>query len=596
MNLNYKYISFDIFDTLIVRNVSKPSDIFEIVEREYNLKYKNKIKNFKKQRILAETKARKQNFEEVTINQIYENLISIYSKEICLILENIEKETEIKYCQLTNNLDVLNIYNNALKNKKKIIITSDMYLEEVTIKKILKNANIHYDKLYLSSKINKTKVTGNLYKYILNDLNITYNDILHIGNNLKSDYKTPKKNKIKSILIKNSNINIYPSLSINILNSFIKNNIINTNYYEDFGYKNFGPILYSFCKYLYDELEKNNINKVYFLSRDGFIIKNAFDTINNNKNIKSYYMYASRRSLIVPSFIKYSNSNEIISSMKLPKKITINNLNKKLGIENKNFNNSEKYDLQSKFIKNYIDKNMDIIKKNAQEEYNNLIKYLNKINFKDKVAIVDIGWYGNMQKSLCNLFPNVDIYGYYIGVKNNLKDININGYLFDNKHNNKIRKTIDQSNALFEFIFLTQHGSVKKFLNNKVEFFEYEYKNRKEESISKMIHNGALNFVNDFNNKNLMFDYYNSENCFYNMEIFLNNPSNKDVKKFYNINFYDNNFNKIIDFKYKYIFNLKKLYIKFKYSGWKIGYLKKIFKLDINYKKLYNILYKIKHK
>ena len=33
----YKYISFDIFDTLIKRNVEKPEDIFKIVEKKLQI-------------------------------------------------------------------------------------------------------------------------------------------------------------------------------------------------------------------------------------------------------------------------------------------------------------------------------------------------------------------------------------------------------------------------------------------------------------------------------------------------------------------------------------------------------------------------------
>ena len=42
----YKYISFDIFDTLIKRNVEKPSDIFSAVNIEYEKIYGCKIDNF----------------------------------------------------------------------------------------------------------------------------------------------------------------------------------------------------------------------------------------------------------------------------------------------------------------------------------------------------------------------------------------------------------------------------------------------------------------------------------------------------------------------------------------------------------------------
>ena len=39
----YKYISFDIFDTLIKRNVRYPAEIFERVEENYNRKNHDRI-------------------------------------------------------------------------------------------------------------------------------------------------------------------------------------------------------------------------------------------------------------------------------------------------------------------------------------------------------------------------------------------------------------------------------------------------------------------------------------------------------------------------------------------------------------------------
>ena len=49
---SYNYISFDVFDTLIKRNVGRPEDIFEIIEQSTN------INSFKEKRINAEFRAR----------------------------------------------------------------------------------------------------------------------------------------------------------------------------------------------------------------------------------------------------------------------------------------------------------------------------------------------------------------------------------------------------------------------------------------------------------------------------------------------------------------------------------------------------------
>ena len=47
-------VSFDVFDTLITRMVSNPTQIFDIVQEEYNKKNKKRIYDFKKNRIYSE--------------------------------------------------------------------------------------------------------------------------------------------------------------------------------------------------------------------------------------------------------------------------------------------------------------------------------------------------------------------------------------------------------------------------------------------------------------------------------------------------------------------------------------------------------------
>ena len=74
-------------------------------------------------------------------------------------------------------------------------------------------------------------------------------------------------------------------------------------FYFDFGYKNFGPILVGFSNWLNDEFKKKDIKKVFFLARDGYIMKKAFDYLYGDK-YNTKYFYASRRAIIVPSLWK----------------------------------------------------------------------------------------------------------------------------------------------------------------------------------------------------------------------------------------------------------------------------------------------------
>jgi len=69
-----KYVSFDMFETIVVRNVTCPEHIFEIVEKEY-AKKDSRYLNFSQRRQHAEQAAiRKSNKAEINLSDIYKEL------------------------------------------------------------------------------------------------------------------------------------------------------------------------------------------------------------------------------------------------------------------------------------------------------------------------------------------------------------------------------------------------------------------------------------------------------------------------------------------------------------------------------------------
>ncbi len=602
----YEYISFDIFDTLIKRNCIHPHDVYSIVQKKYNSKFKDKIFDFLTKRVNSEIKARKSSeSEEIEFNDIYSSLEKEYPTEVCDRLKKIEIEAELNICQINNEMiDILEYCN---KNGKKVILTSDMYLDKSVIERILDKNNIKYYKLFLSSDFKVTKSSGNLFFKVLEELKINKNEIIHIGDSYKSDYLNPKSIGIEAIhYIKNDNncyynATIKNNISSNVLSSFIKNNLI---YKEkklyDWGYVCFGPILYGFTKWLIDNLQKEKINKVYFMARDGYIIKKVFDVINNT-NIKSYYLYASRRSTIVPSLWQCKEINEIYTSMYGVKKIRLDKFIKRIGLDDIDLSKEikqYKLDLEKEYSIEFMKTNEDFIDfmkaifdriiNNSKKEYSCMKKYLDSVDFRGKLAVVDIGWGGNMQMSLSRILDN-DIYGYYVGLIYNQNTSRMKGFLFDKDYKKEIRSNINRNNGIFEFLFLARHGSVKCFNNSKenVEFYDYEYKNSHELELSTNIQEGAIDFVKDINNASCKeYIEFNSEVCSNNFTLSLDKPDKKILETFGNLKFLDY---EILDVanakKISYYFVHPKIFIKdFRKSIWKIGFLNKIiYAKNINY-------------
>lgn len=609
----FDYVSFDIFDTLIKRNLYKPTSLFKIVERKYEMLYSKKLDNWTSTRITAEKDARKmKKNEEITIDEIYDNINkhNLDSEK----LKEIEINTEIELCE--RNKQFCDIYEYCKKQKKHIVIISDMYLDKNTIKNILEKNNITYDELFLSSDILKTKRTGSIYKYALKKLNINNSEIIHFGDNKVSDYEIPKKLKIKSILVKEprnvlhynkKDLRVQDEFDYKCLISFINNNIREEkSYYWKCGYEIFGPLLYGYVDWLAKKFKENNYDKIYFLSRDGFIMKRAFDIIQPNN--KSQYFYASRRSLLVPTIWMCSNFKEILNRIHLPKEITVEALLKKLGLEpNKYKDVIEKYNysLNQKInIRQYIDKEIEFFSlirddmiSNSKEEYKSLLNYLNKMDFRGNVAIVDIGWYGNMQQALEDIIKLSDrtakISGYYVGIvpESKKQEINImNGYLFNKDKQNLFLKE-KFFNSIFELFFSAHHGSVKKYTDKQgfVELYKYEYDGSETNKYINEFQNGAIEFIKDYSNSRLSkYIRLNEYIVTYNIFEFGNRPKKIDIESFGNIMFYDDDFYMILDNKslLYYIFHPKRFLHDFDLSRWKTGFLKNIFKLNLPYLKL----------
>ncbi len=618
MNLiykNFKYISFDIFDTLVVRNVMKPTDVFKVVEEKYNSIYKDKISDFSTNRIKAQKDASlKDEKLETLIEDFYKELENYYDKDVCKKLCKIEKEVEINLC--VPNKKYIELYRELIENNKKIIITSDMYLDLDTINKILKKCGItKYEKLYLSSLYQKRKSNGSMYDFIIKDLNISSNDLIHIGDNVISDYLIPKFKRIKVQRVKNKKEVMFYNKRVKdynyyMLEKFISNNIdLSKSYYERMGYETFGPILYGFSKWL-----QNNIktDKIFFLSRDGYLISKAFNILEKKD---STYFYASRRALIIPTLFMEEDLKGMTDKLYIRDYIKVGNLFRKLGLEESDYkdivikhgysvDDNIKYEdlFKDDFTKLFNDIK-PVIHSNSKKELENLLLYMRQEGFSGDVSIVDIGWNGNMQRAFNNIVnykkDKTNIEGFYVGVlpeSKNIGKINMHGFLFDDKNNRDIYLCLKVINSIFESMFLAPHGSVKKYKNDngkiKPVLLDYEFDEGIEKKSYEEIQEGALQFIRDFNNSDLKYLLdIDSRICFYNMQKFAYYPKLRDVEKFGDFKFLEDDIIYLAKPKKLsyYLCHPKKLFLDVYTSGWLIGFMKRLTLINIFYTNLYKI-------
>ena len=199
--LRYDVVSFDIFDTLLLRPFAKPFDLFYIIGEKLG------IDSFRKIRMNAEAEAREEAMvikgnREVTIYDIY-RIVNMYTGTDVELGVKTELEVEMDLCfanpQMKRVFDILKY------QQKRIILTSDMYLPSKMLEQLLYRCGITgYEKIFVSCEYQCSKRTGGLYKnvqkYIGKD-----KSLVHIGDNHETDFLKPKEYGIESVFYKNVN-------------------------------------------------------------------------------------------------------------------------------------------------------------------------------------------------------------------------------------------------------------------------------------------------------------------------------------------------------------------------------------------------------
>ncbi|MBU5428790.1 hypothetical protein KQI22_01750 [Kineothrix sp. MSJ-39] len=622
----YSIISFDVFDTLLKRLVDSPTDVFRYIEQKYQ------IQSFAEKRINAEKKARDTWKTEVSLEQIY----SFYSRESYLNKKLMEIELAVESEMLIVNEDIKSIYDYCIKQKKTILLISDMYLPVNVIEKILQREGIcGYSKLYVSCGVMKTKLSGDLFRWVLDENNIAAKDMLHIGDSWKGDYKIPRKLGISVLHIPNrikktkASVREDDTIDCNMLKSFINNTLPwGEDEYYKFGYEKFGMFLWGYAKWIKSNLLSENIKKVYFFSRDGLIMKKAFDLLEHD-NIESYYLEVSRRSLRIPILWMDCEFETILDMISPSQMLPIETIFDGVGLDIDEYDQllfQYGFDKQTSFERKSIGKRNDLralydelkpdIIRKSKQEYVALEKYIKQNSLKGKFAIVDIGWSGGMQRYLTETLDRLEIdneiKGYYIGVADYYKrnvavipQLSLKGYLFDFKNDLHAQDKRKGFVGLFETLFLEQNGSVKSYkMENgivKACRYPYEYLENGKPSYEfecvMKIQKGALDFIKKIEKCQIFENtQYNAEDLFEYLNQVGNKPTLYDIKMFGKFRFYDEGQTQYLadpNNLIYYLFHLSELKREFMLSRWKIGYMKKMFRIPLPYEMLYKICLKI---
>lgn len=418
-------ISFDLFDTLIMRKTLEPTDVFDLVDD----RIRNRgiiIPEFKKKRKTAEHQLSNPN-----IYQIYDNLINLTgiskSDSLAVMQEEIACE---KQCLIPRKVMVELMYY-AIKTGKRVSIISDMYLPAIVVEPILQDMGIKgYEKLYISCDYGVGKRSGIFRRYLQDAGDVT---CLHIGDNDYADVLAPREYGIDSYgiksaldLLKISSLRRLMICSHGISNRVALGLILSELFHDPFAlYHTCGfvpvkkqdllaklfvaPAVLVYMQSLSKVLQSVEYEAILFSARDGYLLKKIYDIYFLREcHVPAIYFLISRKLSLSVTLDSEQDILELgrwFSSDCLLKNF-INELFKgeELFSINESFTNREEYLLSME----------EKLKQYSSAMGKNYKKYTDKlhIDWNKKYLFCDLNSGGTAHNALCRIFSK-DLDGFY---------------------------------------------------------------------------------------------------------------------------------------------------------------------------------------
>jgi predicted HAD superfamily hydrolase len=343
--------SFDVFDTIITRTTKTPKGIFELMQEHLErapLQERSPfvVHNFYHIRLQGEAALRaaviNPENQDVTLAEIYAYIGRIYrlKDEFVKDMMALEMQTEGENClPMKENIELVKRH---IADGDRVVLISDMYMTEEQIRFLLHGIDPVFDDvpLYVSSEYRKTKGSGELYRVVQQAEHVEWDQWVHMGDNERSDVQIPQILGIKAQLYERRSVCTWnealsgeneqdPSMQLlcGAADRAMKNRECSIAYQVGCGYA--APLLYPYILWVLDQSIKQKIKKLYFIARDGFLLKEIADQVIAVRKlpIQTAYLYGSRRAWRLPSvtvenfvlkdYVWWSNQGYVVSAGRL---------------------------------------------------------------------------------------------------------------------------------------------------------------------------------------------------------------------------------------------------------------------------------------
>ncbi len=538
----YDTISFDVFDTLVFRPFSSPADLFFLVGDR--LEYPD----FKRIRQELEWKAREKKYKsekhrEISLEEIY----YLLEQEAGIDQESgmrLEMELEKEMCFA--NPYMKEVVDRLQAMGKRLIIISDMYLDEKFIRELLEHCGYDaFDTVYVSCEYGESKSEGDLYDFVKekeSEAGYKTEKRAHVGDNKASDVEHARQHGFTSFHYPNINTTgaDYRAEDMSAITGSVYRGIVNVHLHNgmkqyskeyEYGYVYGGLFVTGYCQWIHEYVHRNGIEKILFLARDGDVLSQAYHILYPEEDNSWEYVYWSRLAAlkITADHYKYDyfrrflhhKINQDYSMEQIFRSMELDDMLEDLCKHSKLKSDTCLTDRNEDDVREFLNKHWDQVIGHYREQIEAGKRYYQKaLEGCKKAVAVDIGWAGSGAITLRYMVRDVwkldcEITGLIAGSNTQhnadpdmsetfLKNGTLTSYFYSQEHNRDIWKFHDASkghNLFWEMLLGSQEGSLIGFYSG--ERGDVEIRQGKPlknlEGVSE-IQDGILDFVIQWEN------------------------------------------------------------------------------------------------
>jgi FMN phosphatase YigB (HAD superfamily) len=535
-------VSFDVFDTALLRRVQGPRDVFLFLhDRPPFTALKRSSHDVAVLRMFAEDQARREGFAqrgsaEVTLTEIYTSLATATGLPQALVPQMVEAERDVERAVCVTHPVLHALYRRAKADGKTVWFVSDTYHEPEFLRELLVQTGYDAsDRVVASCEHRASKGEGSLFARALGA--VPPGRVLHIGDNAHSDGTRAAAAGLRAVVHPFPTCGPAAEMAPSPAHAAVRGiAAVATKarqpapeFWWAFGYRAAGPLLTGFATWLADAFTRDGVDRAYFLLRDGEILLRIFDIVAGHRPgmPQRSLLHSSRRAFVLPALETFHPSivsqlfvattdrpvRQFLTRFDIPVE-GLESAFRAVGFSGPDHliraGDVESLTMLAALFRHPAVKERILQYSRAEREL--LVEYLAQEGLYDasRVALVDVGWNGTIQKALRKVHrlagrPLTDV-GYYIGTDQPIRaadepEMVSHGYLFDSAQPRESYLRSFAFRELFEFICSSTRGGLRRFERTGTRVVPIEEPadaDASQHAALRAVHEGAVAFAVDF--------------------------------------------------------------------------------------------------